>query len=374
MENNTTKKRSLILIVDDNPVNLQLLGNKLREENVDIAVAKDGEKAIKIAKSKLPQLILLDIMMPEMDGYEVCRTLKEDEDTKDIPIIFLTAKVSSEDIIRGFNLGAVDYITKPFNPKELLSRVNTHLRLREYTNELSEKNQQLQTLMNEKNEFLGIAAHDLKNPIYSISMLAKVLRDEKDLSRDEIDEFTGDIVNTADKMLMLIKNLLDINAIEQGKITYTFETIDLSIVFNNIYDIYHELSNKKSINFHFENNAQSSEILTDLIAIRQILDNMVSNAVKYTPKGKNVFLKIYDNNDYLNIEIKDEGPGFTDEDITKLWGKFTRLSAQPTGEEHSTGLGMSIVKKYADAIGAKVELNTQPGIGSIFTIILPKTK
>ncbi len=372
LKNHQNRKRPLILIVDDNPVNLQVLGNKLKEQDADIAAAKSGMKALKIAEAKIPSLILLDIMMPEMDGFEVCRHLKANEKTARIPVIFLTAKVAQEDTIKGFELGAVDYITKPFNPAELLSRVSTHLKLQQYTEELAVKNHLLEKLMAEKNEFLGIAAHDLKNPIYSISMLAKVIHDEKDLSREELDEFSKDIINTSDKMLALIKNLLDINAMEQGKINFNFEENELKNIMNEIYDIYYEIAAKKNIELLFHDNTDNAKAFTDINAVRQILDNLVSNAVKYTPKGKKVYLKTYSDESAVFFEIKDEGPGFTQDDLRKLWGKFTRLSAQPTADEHSTGLGMSIVKKYADAIGAGINIETTPGEGSVFTITIPK--
>ncbi|MCX6147954.1 MAG: response regulator, partial [Candidatus Kapabacteria bacterium] len=162
-----------ILVVDDNPLNLKVLDEHFRTFGFQIFVSKSGAAAIDICKTELPDIVLLDIMMPHMDGFQVIDELKKDETTSEIPIIFLTARTQTNDIIKGFNKGAVDYIMKPFNPEELTARVNTHLKMKEMMVRLETQNKKLIELNNEKNHFLGIAAHDMKNPIFSISMLAK---------------------------------------------------------------------------------------------------------------------------------------------------------------------------------------------------------
>ena len=160
-----------ILIVDDTPKNVQLLGSILSKEHYEIVIAENGKEALEIINDFIPDLILLDIMMPEMDGYEVCQILKGNPETEEIPIIFLTAKSSPEDVVKGFKLGAVDYVTKPFAKLELLSRVRTHIELKiardlqkENLKIITEKNKKLEELNNLKDKFLGIAAHDLRDP------------------------------------------------------------------------------------------------------------------------------------------------------------------------------------------------------------------
>ena len=364
------KKNALILIVDDNPANIQLLGNNLRQEGVNISIATDGKRAIKITEKKMPDLILLDIMMPGMDGFEVCTILKSQENTRDIPIIFLTAKVGSEDILRGFELGAVDYITKPFNSHELIARVNTHLKLKFYTNEIKDYNQQLELMDKEKNEFLGIAAHDLKNPIYNISMLSQLMLNE-DLSESEHKDFLTDIKNSTERMTKLIGDLLDINAIEQGKLKMNIEHEDFAMFFNSCVRQYEERAELKDINLIINNELESFQASSDKQIFHQILDNLVSNAIKFSPNGKTVTASFFADEDKMMLIVEDEGPGLSEDDKSKLFTKFARMSAQPTGNESSTGLGLSIVKKYVDALGGMIWVDSEPGDGAKFVYELP---
>lgn len=367
MKENT--KKPIILIIDDNPVNIQVVGESLRSNGYDISVALNGKKGITIAKTKHPHLILLDVMMPEMDGFEVSEILKNDEDTKDIPIIFLTANISQDDILRGFSAGAVDYITKPFNFHELLARVKTHVQLKLFSDKIEEDKRHLEKLNFEKNNFLSIAAHDLKNPIYSISMLAKVIRDEQ-LKREEVVEFSSDIINISDRMLELIRNLLDINAIENGKFKVDIINDEISYTIQKVFESYKERAKNKNIKLHFSNNSEGKKVRFDENALIQIADNLISNALKFSPFDKNIFVKIENDDNYLYFKVKDEGPGVTPEDMKKLFGKFTKLSARPTADENSTGLGLSIVKQYAEIMNGNVYCESIQGEGAEFILKL----
>ncbi len=364
-------KKPLVLIVDDNPANIQVVGNHLVQNNIDISMATDGNKAIIAAKAKTPDLILLDIMMPEVDGYQVARQLKADPQTKDIPIIFLTAKNTTEDVIKGFSMGAVDYIVKPFNSSELLVRVHNHLELKKYRDLVLAKNLQLENLNLEKNELLGIAAHDLKNPIYNISMLAKVILEEE-LEKEEIAEFAGDIVKTSEKMLDLIKNLLDINAIEEGRIKICIEDTNLDELIKTSMKIYKDRAAAKSIELNYENLSKDSKAKADSNAMHQVLDNLISNAIKYSPLEKSIYISLFDSGEEIICSIKDEGPGLDEKDKSKLFQKFSKLSPQPTAGEHSTGLGLSIVKKYLDLMNGSIEVETELGMGCNFIVKLRK--
>ncbi len=371
MDNLTNiNRKPLVLVVDDNPNNIQAVGANLIRQNIGLLMASDGKRALEAVRVKKPDLILLDIMMPEMDGFEVARQLKSNPETKDIPIIFLTAKISTEDIVEGFAIGAVDYITKPFNAPELISRVNTHLQLKLYRDIITQKNEQLERLSLDKTEFLGIAAHDLKNPIYNISMLAKVIKDE-DLNKEEIDEFAGDIITTSERMLELIRNLLDINAIEQGKLKMNVESVVLGDIAKSCVDNYLERAKAKGITLHYSAPEDMPKVLTDFGFTLQILDNLISNALKYSPYDKNVWVTLKTDAGKAFISIKDEGPGLSDEDQKKLFGKFARLTPQPTGDEHSTGLGLSIAKRYAESLKGDIKLVSILGEGCDFILELP---
>jgi signal transduction histidine kinase len=367
----TNLEKSVVLIVDDNPTNIKVVAENIKTENIDIAVAMNGKKALSIARNIKPDLILLDIMMPEMDGYEVCQILKEDETTKDIPIIFLTAKTGTDSIVKGFELGAVDYIPKPFNSAELIQRVKTHLKIQHYRNKINKDKENLEKLNIEKNEFLGITAHDLKNPIFGIQMLAKLIIEDDTLTPEENREFIHDIINSCDRMIDIITKLLDLNAIESGKVKIYVEVCDLNDIAKNIIDQYQNKAKNKNINVIFESSSDGIGIV-DQFALMQILDNLISNALKFSPFNKNIHVILWDDNGKIFVEIKDEGPGMNENDIKHLFKKFSKLSARPTGGENSTGLGLSIVKRYIDAMNGNINVVSNVGQGTSFIISFPK--
>ena len=239
--------------------------------------------------------------------------------------------------------------------------------------EITQLNKHLVELDNEKNEFLGIVAHDLKNPLSGIRMLAKVLHDEHAIiSKEEIQELSNDILNSAGRMFELITNLLDINAIERGAIKVYLCDFDFAMIVKALCDNYLQRAQAKDIVLHFEAAEGLHYTFADQNATIQVLDNLISNAVKYSPHNKNVWVRCsMSGNNRVRCEVKDEGPGLTEEDKAKLFGKFARLSAQPTGGEHSTGLGLSIVKKMAEAMGGTVWCESEYGHGASFFVELP---
>ncbi|MCU0425035.1 MAG: tetratricopeptide repeat-containing sensor histidine kinase [Candidatus Kapabacteria bacterium] len=274
----------------------------------------------------------------------------------------------------------------------------TNTELQSTIESVHHRNYELAELNREKNEILGIVAHDLKNPVSNIRMLAKLLRDETEtLSSAEITEFSGDIYTVSERMFELITTLLDVSAIEQGTLRFSFSVFEIASLAENVVNNYKARAQAKDIKLHFEQN-QNTEGLeryslvayADKNATLQVLDNLLSNAVKYSPYGKNVWVRVLDDyanmltdatptdtllatpQEYIRIEIQDEGPGMTKEDKQKLFGKFTRLSAKPTGGEHSTGLGLSIVKKMVEGMSGKVWVESEEGKGATFVVLLPK--
>jgi signal transduction histidine kinase len=238
--------------------------------------------------------------------------------------------------------------------------------------EIAQLNKHLVELDNEKNEMLGVVAHDLKNPLSGIRMLAKVMFDESDsLSSSDAREFSTDIMNSAARMFELITNLLDINAIERGAVKVYICEFDFVIIAKALKDNYMQRATAKNITLHFEADADTPFTFADQNATIQVLDNILSNAIKYSPPGKNVWVRCSKSGSKVRCEIKDEGPGLTDDDKSKLFGKFARLSAQPTAGEHSTGLGLSIVKKMAETMNGTVWCESEFGHGASFILELP---
>jgi signal transduction histidine kinase len=259
---------------------------------------------------------------------------------------------------------------------------------------LNETNLQLEHLNNEKNEFLGIVAHDLKSPLSGIMASAGLMRKFGE-RMSESDRIKGliSIEQTSRRMSDIISNLLDTNALESGKLHIVWQVFNLATLTEETLEHYRERASSKNITLHFSSASTTNTAFADPNATTQILDNLISNAVKYSPIGKSIYVRIRDssfatidhspddtaktgpsNNQQpsIRLEIQDEGQGISDEDMSKLFGKFTRLSARPTGGEHSTGLGLSIVKKMVEAMNGKVWCESELGKGATFILELPK--
>ncbi len=238
--------------------------------------------------------------------------------------------------------------------------------------EILSLNKHLVELDKDKNELLGIAAHDLKNPLSAIKMLSKVLYDEAgSIGIDDIKDLSGEILKASGRMFDLITNLLDVNAIERGGIKMNLCVFDLDMVASAVTENYRARAESKNIRLHYQRIDPLLFAYADQNASIQVLDNLISNAVKYSPSDKNVYVRVLAKHGKIRVEVQDEGPGLTEEDKSKLFGKFARLSAQPTGGEHSTGLGLSIVKKMVEAMNGNVWCESEYGHGATFIMELP---
>jgi two-component system, sensor histidine kinase and response regulator len=366
---------SRVLVVDDIPRNLQVVGTMLRNEGYEVMPYTSGADALEGVRVQVPDLILLDLMMPEMDGLEVCRRLKVDPAVRNIPVIFLTASNEMEHLVKGFAAGAVDYITKPFNAPELLARVRTHLELRHARERLREMNE-------EKNEFMGVAAHDLRNPLSAIKGFSDVIVEDAqalrrqqaqdpELTLKEMEDFGERIGVTTARMMEMVQNLLDANRIERGEWKLDLARTDLCPVVNAVIDTQRPRAAAKQQTIHFQNEAPPVTVVVDPDVLVQVLENLLSNAVKYSPLGKNIFVRLRQLPEGVRCEVQDQGPGLSAEDQQKLFGKFARLSAKPTGGEPATGLGLSIVKKMVEAMNGRVWCESEPGRGATFVVQFP---
>lgn len=366
----TEQSRQRILIVDDMPEDIKFLGEALRAD-YDIIIAVSAKKAMEIIASNPPDLILLDIMMPEMNGYEICGRLKEDERTKNIPVIFNTGKGEVEDEMRGLELGAVDYITKPFSIPIVKARVKTHLQLRASGIQLERQNQTLRELNNMKNEFIGMAAHDLRNPLGSVCGLAQLLNEgESALSAQERSDYLKAIESTGLRMLGIVDNLLDISVIESGNLKLEVGKWPLDELCRERIQIFGIQARKKKISLHTSFN-KMDDFPFDKNQISQALDNLLSNAIKFSPLGSNVYISTEKDGDRAKVSVRDEGPGISEKDKARLFGSFQKLSAKPTGGEKSTGLGLAITKKIIEAHGGTIGVETRLGAGTTFSFSIP---
>jgi signal transduction histidine kinase len=270
-----------------------------------------------------------------------------------------------EHLVKGFEAGAVDYVTKPFNGAELLARVRTHLELKLARERLREMN-------DEKNEFMGIAAHDLRNPLSAIKGYSEmVVEDAQDLKHRELEENGRRILDTAARMAEMVQNLLDANRIERGEMQLNLAPTDLARIVGSVTETHRPRAAAKQQTLQLENEPAPVTVLLDPSVMVQVLENLVSNAVKYSPAGKNIVVRLKRLPAAVRCEVQDEGPGLSAEDHAKLFGKFARLTAKPTGGEHSTGLGLSIVKKMVEAMNGRVWCESELGRGAMFVVEFP---
>lgn len=365
------QNKGLILIVDDVPQNLQVLRSTLQKVDYRIAAANNGEVALRYLQKNTPDLILLDVMMPVLNGFQVCQQIKAQEHLKDIPIIFLTARTEKEDVVSGFEAGGVDYITKPFNMAELMSRVKTHIELKQARDTILSINQELVALNEEKTELMHIASHDLKNPLTAILMHAQSLADRSE-DQPENQESGEAILRSGRKMLDIITNLLDIQRLEAGKENYNPELIDMVELVSQCLKDHQSHAKNKGIDLQWKPESDLFFTESDWRLLQQVFDNLLSNALKYSPCQSQVVVELSAEQDNLCLSIQDSGPGFTAEDRQQMFKKFARLSARPTADEDSTGLGLSIVKRLCALLEIQLELESAPGEGSRFRLLMPR--
>lgn len=358
------RTRPLLLIVDDVSQNLQVLGNALREEEYDISAAISGKQALAIAPETHPDLILLDIMMPEMDGFETCRRLKESESTRDIPIIFLTAKTAPEDIVRGFDLGAVDYVTKPFNRQELLARVAIHL-------ELKNSREQLQKTIDDKDKFFSIIAHDLRGPLGSFMSISDYVAENiEELDVEDIKPLFQEMQHTGKGVYALLENLLEWSRIQLGTIHYDPDIVDLSRLAERTHTLLRAQAEQKDITLRAD--VEPIEVHCDRNMIATVLRNLVSNAIKYTPRGGRISItalpragekKVY-------ISVQDSGVGMDEERLEILFEISRTKSTPGTEKEKGSGLGLILCRELVALHGQTLTAESKKGEGSTFTFTL----
>lgn len=362
----------VVLAVDDTPGNLRILVEALSSYGHEVLVATDGHAALDTVRYARPDLILLDVMMPGLDGFETCAALKASPETADIPIIFMTALSETEEKVRAFELGAVDYLTKPFEHAELLARVSTHITISRLRLDLEKRNRELEDLNRLKNEFMGMAAHDVRNPLTSVLACGDLIDAIADTAPPEkIRYINGQIAASARRINAIITNLLDVNAIDSGQRRLEIAPREINGILERVVQQNSHRARTKNIEILLDAGSEPVTCLIDEGAAEQVLDNITSNAVKYSPPDRRVFVRLLTTGGRVRIEVQDEGPGISPEDQSRMYGKFCRLSAKPTAGEPSTGLGLWIVKELTEAMQGTITCQSQIGRGTTFMVEWP---
>ena len=359
-------RKPTILVVDDQERNVQLVGTLLQLFNYEIVPAISGEQALKRIAARLPDLILLDVLMPGMSGLEACRQIKATPGCEDIPIIFLSAADDKNLVVEGLESGGVDYVAKPFNKAELLSRVNTHIALKETRD-------QLKLLAADKDELLGMLAHDLKNHLSGMQLSAQLLRDRASAVLDDKSrQLVENMADSTTKLLSFVKELLANASVEHALMTQP-QRINLVDHATMAVRRYREAAAQKQILINLHEPGHEVEASADPEGLGRILDNLISNAVKFSPPGERVTVTVEANLDEGTtfVEIRDGGPGIPQADREKLFRRYARLTARPTAGEPSTGLGLSIAKRLAEMMKGDLVCESPGAGGAVFRLRLP---
>jgi two-component system sensor histidine kinase/response regulator len=356
-----------LLVVDDQESNIQVVGAALGRLGFEILPAAGGAQAFQRLAVHRPDLILLDLLMPEMDGFEVCRRIREHPDWAEIPIIFLSSADDKQLIVRALETGGVDYITKPFNQAELVTRVRTHLALKRARDELKQ-------LAEDRDELLGILTHDLKNHLGGMDMSAQLLRDRTEAMADpKLRLMAENISVSSSQMLTFVKEFLA-NASADHGLSLKTGSVNLSDAAARAAQQHQEAAKRKLLVVRVVLPPNGTFVQADDAALNQVLDNLLSNAIKFSPPGKQIRLTVSPPGArYVECQVQDEGPGFSEKDKMRMFHRYGRLSARPTGGEPSTGLGLSIVRKLVLAMQGELACESTPGNGATFAFRLPRT-
>ena len=366
MTMNMAPESTTIMVVDDTSANLKLLQEMLRTKGYLVLTFLRGAMALKAAAKNPPDLILLDINMPDMNGFEVCERLKADEVLKDIPVIFISALTETADKVKAFAVGGVDYITKPFQFDEVNARVETHLRQRRQQLELKALNEL-------KNHFLGMAAHDLRTPICGIMGVSELLANQlSPLPAEKQFRFFEMLLASSRFMAGIVNDLLDVSAIESGHLTIERRMVDITVPIKQSVEINEMFASPKNISIGINCQEQLPQVFADTNRIEQVINNLLSNAIKYSQPGTNITVHLRHENNEVIISVADQGPGIPGKEQHKLFQAFGKTSVLPTSNgDSSTGLGLLIVRKIMEAHEGRIWLLSEPGKGTEFFFSLP---
>lgn len=364
----------LILIVDDNPYNIQVLAAIINECNYKSGFAMNGKEALDFLEENIPVLILLDIMMPDMNGYEVCQKIKANQALKDIPVVFLTAKSEKDDIIKGFEVGGVDYITKPFNNTELKMRINTHIEISQSKSKLISLNKKLEESNNTKNTFFSIIAHDLRGPIGNINQYIDYIMESTEAIEscnlsDDFKLLKSLTSNTYD----LLENLLKWASSQKESIDYSPKLSNLYDLVQTNVELFKQLAEKKDI--YIKNNVDETiNAVFDYNMINTVIRNLINNSIKYTNKNGEIIISVLENNDSVEVSVSDNGIGMKQNLVDSLFElNVKKYSKKGTQGETGSGFGLILCKEFVNKHGGDIWVESEIGEGSKFKFTIPRS-
>ncbi|NDJ34468.1 MAG: response regulator [Chloroflexi bacterium] len=354
-----------ILVIDHNISSLHLLRAVLMREGYKVRAVTSGEEGLKAASRQPPDLILLDVIMPGMDGFTVCRLIQNDPTLREVPVIFMTSLTDPADKVTGFEAGAVDYIVKPLEEVEVLLRVKTHLRIRQ---QQEQERQIFQELTRLQEEFIASLSHDLRNPVGSIKLYIDLLSHRLHDLDDRSADYLHRMKRQAQHIEELVNDVLDL-AKTRTSLNFNPEITDLAGIIADVLAQHEGVAASKGIRLRTLPPADAVAVRLDRAQFSRALHNLISNAIKYTAQGGEVRVAWCLSEGEVSIRVADTGIGIEPEALLKIFQRFYR--ADNAYQEEGTGLGLAIVESVAQAHGGSVSVESTPGQGSIFTLSLP---
>ncbi len=375
-------KSPKILIVDDDDRNLRLMESILKANGYVVIKAYDGEQALQAVAAEKPDLLLLDAMMPKMNGFEVCLRLKKERGTRLLPVIMVTALNALEDKVQALEIGADDFLSKPINRLELLAKMRSVLRTKGLHDEVEQtkaaleaKNQELLKLEHLKDSLMQMIVHDLKNPLTGImGNIELLLRKGAGCDEDKRKSLLLKSRDSSNHLLKMIMDLLDISKLEEDKMELKWSRFDLSeVIADNLRELkgMSEVEDKALV---YGGEGASYEVEADRELVRRVIGNLLNNAMKYSPRGAEVRVEVDKDAEVTTVAVVDSGEGIPEEYHQKIFEKFTQVDVKKSGHKADRGLGLTFCKMVVEAHGGRIWVQSAPGLGSRFVFTLPERK
>jgi len=374
----TTLREATILVVDDVPANVQLLGGILRAQGYRVQECLNGPEALAAAAAHPPDVILLDIMMPEMNGYAVCERLKADEILAMVPVIFLSSLSDALDKVKAFSVGGVDYITKPFQIDEVHARVETHLKLRRLQLELETQNRsliasndRLRELETLRDNLVHMIIHDLRNPLTAIASFAYLLEAAEGGNLSEKGRgYIGYIIKSTDLLIEMSSAMLDVSRMESGQMQLNLAPCDLGAIAREVVSRMEALKGERRIALVLPE--RRVLVSGDAQLLSRLVQNLVGNALKFVPAATGMIeIGLEPREGLVRCTVRDNGPGIPPEHQQQVFDKFWQGTARQQGYKYSSGLGLTFCKMVVEAHGGKIGVESEVGAGSTFWFELP---
>jgi len=359
-----------IMVVDDTPGNLDLLREMLQRKGYRVQAFPRGAMALKAALTQPPDLILLDVMMPEMNGFEVCERFKADDALKEIPVLFISALAETADKVKAFAAGGVDYVTKPFQFEEVHARVEAHLELRRQRCELRESYDKLRELEALRDNLIHMIVHDMRSPLMGIDGSFEIILLEKERLSPRQQKYvaTGEV--SCRELLETVNSLLDVSRMEAGQMPLNRIPCDACDIADSAAQSVAVLAQNKALTIRVS--GESAAAVVDQDVVRRIFVNLLGNAIKFSPRGRVIEVDIVSAEEAVRVTVTDQGCGIPTEYQPRIFEKFSQVEARRDGQMHSSGLGLTFCKLAVEAHGGQIGVESEVDKGSTFWFTLPK--